>query len=108
MPEPAPPGAAGKVAGHSSEVSVGIGGLHLPQWAAEPDPDLVEVVDVAADGAIRQAGRGSGQYEPGQDVGLEISQLFRGGRCPGLPQVPDTASSTRSSPSLRLPEHQPS
>jgi hypothetical protein len=77
-------GAGGRTAEHLAEVGTGVGGPHLPQRPAEPGADLLEVAQVAADGAVGQAGGGAGQDEPRQDVGLQRGQLLGADRCAEL------------------------
>jgi hypothetical protein len=42
-----------------------------------------------ADGGISQAGRGTGEDESGQHVGLELGQLLGGRWGSSLPKIPD-------------------
>ncbi|WP_374103523.1 IS5 family transposase [Rhodococcus sp. MH15] len=49
---------------------------HLPQGASEPCPHLFQVGHVGANRAVRQAGSRSSEHEPGQHVGLELSDLL--------------------------------
>lgn len=78
---PAQTGATRRTPQHLPEVHVRVSGFHVPQRPFEPGPDPVQVSNVPADGAIRQARRGLGRNEPGQYVGLEPLQfLTRRGR----------------------------
>ena len=98
-----------RVAQHLAEIGVGVGGLHLPQRPAEPVPNQLEMIHVVADRGVDQSGRGPGQYEPGQHVGLEVGELLLGRRSPQFsagrapPPEPTHASST----SLAVKNHQP-
>ncbi|MFC7641561.1 hypothetical protein ACFQX6_11580 [Streptosporangium lutulentum] len=53
-----PPGAGGGlgIPQHLAEVDIGVFGLHLPQWSAEPVSDQLQVIGIVADGAVGQPG----------------------------------------------------
>ena len=81
------PGALRRIPQHLAEVRIGISRLHVPQRAAEPRPQLLQVQHVRADRVIRQPGCRPGQDEPGQHIGLERRQLIRSRRGARVTQV---------------------
>ena len=94
------PGPAGRLPHHRPEVGIGVGRLHLPQRAAEPLADLLQVADLAADRAVRQACRGPCQHEPRQQVGFVIRKLLGAGGAPHFPQVPHHRQARTHAPAL--------
>ncbi|WP_414945565.1 response regulator transcription factor [Amycolatopsis sp. cmx-11-32] len=90
---------------HLAEVGVGVSGFHVPQGFPEPGPHLFEVADIGADCAIGQPGRGTGEHEPGQHVGLELRQLLRTRRRPPLAEIPHNRQTQPAAPPSVLSAH---
>jgi hypothetical protein len=89
-----------RITQHPAEVGIGVVRLHLPQRPPEPVPDQLQVAGVIADRAVGQPRRGTRQHEPGQHVGLEVSQILLAHRYPVITQVVDQGQSQPVPPQL--------
>ncbi|MFC5958373.1 hypothetical protein ACFP51_29195 [Streptomyces pratens] len=99
----ASPAGAGRrfgVAKHLAEVDVGVGRLHLPQRTAEPVPDQLQMVGVAANRAVDQTGRSPREHEPRQHIGLELGEILLAHRRPVLAQIAYYGQSQPTPPRL--------
>ncbi|WP_280337503.1 hypothetical protein [Nocardia wallacei] len=80
-----------------SEIGVRIGGLHLPQRAPEPRPNLLEIRQIGPNRIVRQPCCRPRKHETRQHIGLETGDLLR---CRRNPPITQLAHRGQSHPSL--------